>query len=61
MTAKQSRVPNVPDTDPAHQAFFDAVDRRQLSMSQLEDLASDATLADVVAKINAILATQRTR
>ena len=41
--------------------FLDAIDRRQLRLGQLEDLSDSATDADIIAKINAMLATQRTR
>jgi hypothetical protein len=41
--------------------FLDSVDRRQLTMSQLNDLDPGASLDDVIEKLNAILATHRTR
>jgi hypothetical protein len=61
MTARRSRVPDVPGMDRAQRAFLDSIDRRQLALSEIEDLPTDATTADIIAKINAILATQRTR
>ena len=58
--SRQSRVPDISD-ERAMLQFLDAVDRRQLTMSQLTDLDPAATLAEVITKLNAILATQRTK
>ena len=58
--SRQSRVPDISD-ERAMLQFLDAVDRRQLTMSQLDDLDPAATLAEVITKLNAILATQRTK
>jgi hypothetical protein len=57
----RSRIPAMPDTDPALVQFLDAIDRRQLTVSQLEDLDPAATLVEAVAKINEILAAHRTK
>lgn len=58
--SRQSRVPDLNDSQ-AHVQFLDAVDRRQLTLAQLEDLDSGAALADVIAKVNAILQSHRTK
>ncbi len=60
MTTK-SRVPDIPGIDRAHLQFLDAIDRRQLTVSQLEDLDGGASSADIIAKLNAILAAHRTK
>jgi hypothetical protein len=58
----RSRLPAMPaDADPAMTQFLDAIDRRQLTVSQLDDLDSAATLPEAVAKINQILAAHRTK
>jgi hypothetical protein len=61
MTARRSRVPDIPNMDRAEQAFLDSIDRRQLALSEIEDLPSDATTADLITKINEILKSHRTR
>lgn len=58
--SRKSRVPDIQDKD-AHLAFLDAVDRRQLALSQLEDVDTGATLAEVIDALNAILASHRTK
>ena len=58
--SKKSRVPNLDDAD-AHLAFLDAIDRRQLSVAQLTDAESTATLAEVITLVNQILAKHRTQ
>lgn len=57
----QTRVPDLPEENPELMRFLDSVDRRQLAMSQIADLAPAATLSEVITALNAILATQRTR
>ena len=57
----KSRVPDKLDDERAMTSFLDSVDRRQLALSEIADLAGGATLAEVITKINAMLATQRTR
>lgn len=58
----RSRLPAMPaDADPSMVQFLDGMDRRQLSVSQLTDLDTAATLAEAVAKINEILAAHRTK
>jgi len=59
--SRKSRVPDDMKDDDAMRQFLDATDRRQVAMGQIDDLSGGATLADVIAKVNAILATQRTR
>lgn len=56
-----SRVPTSENIDQQTRQWMDAVDKRQLKLGQLSDLDSGATLAEAIAKINAMLATQRTR
>lgn len=58
--SKKTRVPDLNDDD-AHRTFLDSVDRRQLALSQLEDLDGAASTADIIAKLNAILASHRTK
>jgi hypothetical protein len=41
--------------------FLDAIDRRQLTVSQLTDLSGSASTADIIAKVNAILEAHRTK
>jgi hypothetical protein len=57
----RSRVPSMPGAPREIVQFFDAIDRRQLAVSQLEDLSGAASTADIIAKINAILAAHRTK
>lgn len=59
--SRQSRVPDLPDENPELLRFLDTMDRRQNAMGQIEDVPGGATLPDVIAALNAILATQRTR
>lgn len=56
---RRSRVPDVEGADPALSQFFDSVDKRQQRLGEIEDLAPAATLADVIATVNAMLQTQR--
>jgi hypothetical protein len=58
---KRSRVPEMPDAPPPLVQFLDAMDRRQLSVSQLTDLDTGASSAEIVAKVNAILEAHRTK
>jgi hypothetical protein len=51
----------MPGADPSLVQFLDAIDRRQLTASQLSDVASTATLAEMIAAFNAFLETQRTK
>lgn len=51
----------MPDADPALTQFLDAIDRRQLTVSQIEDPASTATTAELAAKIAEILDAHRTK
>lgn len=57
----KSRVPSMPDAPREIVQFFDAIDRRQLAVSQLTDLDSGASTAEIVAKLNAILEAHRTK
>jgi hypothetical protein len=58
----RSRVPVMPpDTPPAFTQFLDAIDRRQLTVSQLEQLSGSASNADIIAKINAIIQAHQTK
>lgn len=41
--------------------FLDGVDKRQQRLGELDDLEDTATTAEIIAKINAILQTHRTR
>ncbi len=58
---RRSRVPDIPDIDPAHYEFLDSVDKRQQRFGELPDLEPTATLAEVIAAYNAALQTHRTR
>jgi hypothetical protein len=58
----RSRLPAMPEsTPPAFTQFLDAMDRRQLKVSQLEDLSGSASTAEIIAKVNAILEAHRTK
>jgi hypothetical protein len=58
----RSRLPAMPDTTPpAFTQFLDAIDRRQLTVSQITDPASTATTAELAAKIVEILDAHRTK
>jgi hypothetical protein len=57
----RSRLPSMPDAPREVVQFLDAIDRRQLTVSQIEDLSGSALLADVINKVNAILAAHRTK
>lgn len=57
----KSRIPDMAGMSREQIQFFDSIDRRQLTVSQLEDLSGAATLADVIAKLNAILEAHRTK
>lgn len=59
--ATRSRVPEIPGADTAHLQFLDAIDRRQLSVSQLDLLDGGASLAEVIAKVNTIIEAHRTK
>lgn len=57
----RSRVPDIPEMPADLGRFLDGIDRRQLRLSNVENLADTATLADVIAKINEMLETHRTK
>lgn len=59
--AVQTTVPTSQNIDEAQRQWMDKVERRQIAMGQLTDLAGGATLSDVITMINSMLATQRTR
>lgn len=59
-TTRRSRVPNI-DVSDAHYQFLDSVDKRQQRLGELPNLSGGASTADIVAKINAILESHRTR
>ena len=58
---RRSRVPDIPAIDKAHYEFLDGLDKRQQRLGELEDLDGSAATADIIAKINAMLQTHRTR
>jgi hypothetical protein len=60
-TTRRSRVPDSPAIDKAHYDFLDGLDKRQQRLGELEDLDGTAATADIIAKINAMLQTHRTR
>jgi len=60
-TTRRSRVPDIPAIDKAHYEFLDGLDKRQQRLGELEDLNGTAATADIIAKINAMLQTHRTR
>jgi hypothetical protein len=60
-TTRRSRVPDIPAIDKAHYEFLDGLDKRQQRLGELEDLDGSAATADIIAKINAMLQTHRTR
>jgi hypothetical protein len=60
-TTRRSRVPDIPAIDKAHYEFLDSLDKRQQRLGELEDLDGSAATADIIAKINAMLQTHRTR
>ena len=57
---RRSRVPDA-GLDPAVTQFLDAIDKRQQRLGELDDLSDSASTADIIAKINAMLQTHRTR
>lgn len=57
MTAR-SRLPATQDMPREMVAFLDNLDKKQQAMSQLAQLDTGATLADVIAKVNAIISSQ---
>jgi hypothetical protein len=59
MTNRRSRLPNDHNLDRPMQAYVQKLEDRQNAAADLEDLDGGALLADVIAKVNAILATQR--
>ena len=60
-TTRRSRVPDIPAIDKAHYEFLDGLDKRQQRLGELDDLDGTAATADIIAKINAMLQTHRTR
>lgn len=58
---RRSRVPDIPNLEPAHHEFLDGLDKRQMRLAELEDLDGAASNADIIAKINAMLQTHRTK
>lgn len=56
-----SRVPPIKNIERAHFQFLDAVDRRQQQLANLADLSGTASTADIIAKINEILDSHRTK
>jgi hypothetical protein len=59
--AIQTRVPSSPNIDEATRTWMDMIERRQIAMGQVTDPPTSATLADLIAKVSEMLATQRTR
>jgi hypothetical protein len=59
--AKRSRVPDGLNLGDAHFAFLDAIDKRQQQLAAVEDLDIAATTAEIIEKINELLASHRTR
>lgn len=57
MTAR-SRLPTTQDMSREMVAFLDNLDRKQSTLSQVSQLSTSATLADVIAKINELIASQ---
>ena len=57
----RSRVPEIPDIDPAHYQFLDALDKRQQRVADITDVAASPTNEELATAINAILAAHRTR
>ena len=60
-TTRRSRVPDIPAIDKAHYECLDSLDKRQQRLGELEDLDGSAATAEIIAKINAMLQTHRTR
>ena len=60
-TTRRSRVPDIPAIEKAHYEFLDGLDKRQQRLGELEDLDGSAATSDIIAKINAMLQTHRTR
>ena len=58
---RRSRIPDIPAIDKAHYEFLDGLDKRQQRLGELEDLDGSAATAEIIAKINAMLQTHRTR
>ena len=58
---RRSRVPDIRAIDKALYEFLDGIDKRQQRLGELEDLDGSAATADIIAKINAMLQTHRTR
>lgn len=56
-----SRLPPMPDAPREIVQFLDAIDRRQLTVSQIPDLDPGASSAEIVATVNLILAAHRTK
>lgn len=61
MTIRYSRVPQSDDRSEADTQFLDGIDRRHLAVGQLADLSDSATNAEIIDKINELIAIFRTR
>ncbi len=61
MTKAITRVPPGWQEDSDKYAFLDSIDKRQLRVSQLSDLDSTASTADLITLVNQILAAHRTK
>jgi hypothetical protein len=61
MTTKRSRVPDIQGMDEAHYKFLDAIDKRQQRVAEITDLDGAASNSEIIAAINAILQSHRTR
>lgn len=59
MTTRRSKLPNDHGLDRPMQAYIQKLEERQNATADLEDLAGGSALADVIAKVNAILGAQR--
>jgi uncharacterized membrane-anchored protein len=59
MTAR-SKMPQWDGLERSQYQYLETLGRRQETVAQLEDLSSTATDAEIIAKINAILAAYRT-
>lgn len=61
MTIRYSRVPESETRSEADTRFLDGIDRRHLAVGQLADLSDTATNAEIVARLNELLAIFRMR
>lgn len=57
----RSRVPDIPDMDPALYEFLHIMDRRQLTVSNITEVATTPTVEELAAAVNAILQAHKVR